>query len=280
MKADSLGQTFAGRNATTRERWAEFASHREQLTRIVQDHVAAHARSLCVLGAGNCTDLDLPWLKGRFQDIVLIDLDGDALSNGVRVQLGDSSQGIRCLARDVTDAYQIFDDLIRGSSSLDERMDELRQQIARVPALTAAGEKFDCVLSACLLSQLIDAVGMAVPQRDPRYLELVLAIRRQHITTMLELLAPGGTLILVTDFTSSLTTPDLASVPNDQLAAYANEQLKQRNFFTGLHPQAVSDALSQMLPAGSSAPLVLRPWKWDLGPRLYLVTAHVSQIAP
>jgi hypothetical protein len=280
MNADSLGHTFAGRNATTRERWAEFANHREQLTQIIQEHVAARARSLCVLGAGNCTDLDLPWLKGRFQDIVLVDLDGNALSDGVRAQLGDSSQGIRRLARDVTDAYQIFDDLIRGRSSLDERMDELREQVARSPALTTSGEKFDCVLSACLLSQLIDAVGMAIPQRDPRYLELVLAIRRQHIGTMLELLAPGGTLILVTDFTSSLTTPELASVPNDQLAAYANLQLKQRNFFTGLHPQAVSDALSQMLPAGSSSPLALSPWKWNLGPRLYLVTAHVSHIAP
>jgi hypothetical protein len=127
MKADTLVQTFAGRNAETRQQWAAFAGHRQQLTRIVQKHVAASAGSLCVLGAGNGTDLDLRWLNNRFQDVLLIDLDEEAMSGGVRAQLGEGCQGIRCLARDVTNAYPILDDLIRGRSRIEERVDELRR---------------------------------------------------------------------------------------------------------------------------------------------------------
>lgn len=279
MPADSLFRTFADRNQQTREQWGAFASHRQRIARIVEQHVPPTAQALCVLGAGNCTDVDLPWLNSRFQDILLVDLDGEAVSGGVRAQLGDNSPGVRRLAGDVTNAYPILDDLIHGRSRIEERLDELRQRLARLPALAEAEERFDCVISACLLSQLLDALGMAVPQTDPRYLELMLAMRRQHIAAMLGLLAPGGTLILLTDFVSSQTCPDLAAVPDDQLAVYAEQQLGAGNFFTGLNPQAVSQALAQMLPAGCPAPQVLYPWKWDLGPRLYLVTAHVARVA-
>lgn len=278
MPADSLFQTFADRNRLTRERWATFASHREQITRILGQHAPAGASSLCVLGAGNCTDLDLLWLVSRFKEILLVDLDGEALASGVRAQLGEDSAGVKSLAADVTNVYPILDDLIHGRSRIEDRIDELRRQLAGPAMLVEAEQKFDCVLSACLLSQLIDAIGMAVPQTDPHYLELVLATRRQHLATMLELLAPGGTLILLTDFVSSLTCPDLATIPEDQLGHYARHQIAAGNFFTGLQPRAVLDALSQMLPPGSSPPRVVPPWRWDLGPRLYLVTAHIAHV--
>jgi hypothetical protein len=222
--------------------------------------------------------LELPQLASRFREILLVDLDGEAVDSGVRAQLGDAAAGVRHLAGDVTNAYPIFDDLIHGRSRIDERIDELRRQLARPPLLVAAEEKFDCVLSACVLSQLIDAVGMAAGQTDPRYLELVLATRRQHLAAMLGLLAPGGTLILLTDFVSSVTCPDLSAIPDGQLPLYAATQIAAGNFFTGLKPQAVSQALSQLLPAGCSPALVLPPWKWDLGPRLYLVTAHIARL--
>lgn len=278
MPDDSLADTFANRNRRTQAQWAAFAAHREQITRILQQH-APRAASLCVLGAGNCTDLDLPRLAGRFSDVLLVDLDAEAVASGVRSQFREASTGVRCLAGDVTKVYTIFDDLIHGRSRLEQRIDELNEQLARPPVLTSAEENFDCVLSSCLLSQLIDAVGLAVPQKDPRYLELVLAVRRQHIATLLGLLRPGGTLILLTDFVSSVTCPDLAALPDDQLPRYAAQQIAAGNFFTGLKPQAVSEALTKMLPPGSPAPLLLRPWKWNLGPRLYLVTAHIAHPA-
>jgi hypothetical protein len=278
MPGDSLIHTFSARNAKTRADWTTFAAHRERITQIVAEHASPSAASVCVLGAGNCTDLDLPWLTGRFQNVLLTDLDAAAMSHGVQAQLGDDPQRVRRLPADVTNVYPILDDVIRGQSGLNERMPELREQLAALPALAESGEKFDCVISTCLLSQLIDAIRMAVPERDPRFLELVLAVRRQHIAAMLALLASGGTLILVTDFTSSLTSPDLATVPDSQLAAYAAQQVAARNFFTGLNPKAVSEALVQLLPAGCAAPLLLHPWRWNLVPRLYLVTAHIARV--
>src|SRR5262245_52670297 len=61
-----------------------FASHRQHLTDLLLARGAAAASleggpRLCVLGAGNCGDLDLEQLASRYRSIHLVDLDPEAL---------------------------------------------------------------------------------------------------------------------------------------------------------------------------------------------------------
>jgi hypothetical protein len=59
---------------------ASFAGHRERLTAIIAAGIAQGAGGrLCVLGAGNCHDLDLTHLATLFGEIHLVDIDAAAI---------------------------------------------------------------------------------------------------------------------------------------------------------------------------------------------------------
>src|SRR5688500_14417857 len=70
-------------NRRSRDDWELYRQHRERLTTTI-DQVAAEldvgaGSRLCLLGAGNCNDVDLVTLAARFQSIHLVDIDGAAL---------------------------------------------------------------------------------------------------------------------------------------------------------------------------------------------------------
>src|SRR5689334_3664368 len=79
-----IADAQARMNRSTRGQWAMYAGHRQNLERII---LASHPGGrICVLGAGNCNDLDLNWLTKIFRQVHLVDLDGGALEAGVRRQ--------------------------------------------------------------------------------------------------------------------------------------------------------------------------------------------------
>src|SRR5881275_908124 len=86
----------ARQNRTTQSQWLLYASHRREIERlIVPESPGGH---ICVLGAGNCNDLDLKWLAQVYREVHLVDLDDVALRSAVERQgLGDSSD-IHCHA--------------------------------------------------------------------------------------------------------------------------------------------------------------------------------------
>src|SRR5690606_18472646 len=73
-------------NAGTRDAWEDCPEHREVVTsRLVRTSQADRER-ICILGAGNCNDLDLSALAGAFCEVHLVDLDGEAMHAGLTRQ--------------------------------------------------------------------------------------------------------------------------------------------------------------------------------------------------
>src|SRR5688572_29880794 len=63
--------------------YGSFAEHRRKLTTLVASPPGASTApeaTLCVLGAGNCFDLELPELAKHYAKIHLVDLDAEALA--------------------------------------------------------------------------------------------------------------------------------------------------------------------------------------------------------
>src|SRR4029077_10811702 len=79
-------------NVTTARAWGSFAAHRKRVTGLLQARSAASR--LCVLGAGNCNDLDVRELLASHAEIHLVDLDADALSRGIARQNVDAHRSI------------------------------------------------------------------------------------------------------------------------------------------------------------------------------------------
>lgn len=257
------------RNAQTRDAWERFAGHRAHVMELL---LSLPGDRLCVLGAGNCNDLDLPRLAERFAHVQLVDLDEPALRAAVDRQGMSSRVEVRG-GVDLTGLLTTLAEPAETRSSSRERLEVWRRLAASAPA-PALPAPCDAVVSLCLLSQLIDSLATGLGPRHPALLPLILAVRARHLRLLAELLAPGGEGVLVSDVVSSLTAPELPGLAEPALSAALERCVATRNYFTGLRPQAILDELRrEPLAQLVESPTMLAPWLWDLGPRVYLVAA-------
>ena len=137
------------------------------------------------------------------------------------------------------------------------------------------GGPFDVVASVCLLSQLLDAVKLALGEAHSHFLPLVQAVRGQHLRQAVQLCRPGGRLAIVTDFVSSDTCRELATVAESGLPALAEQLLRAQNFFTGLNPFLLRQlfASDPWLSSRVAQPQLSKPWRWHFPTRVYAVCA-------
>jgi hypothetical protein len=239
-----LAKVHFDRNRLTRGDWQPFAKHRQRVSELLMNAAGSHGEpTLCVLGAGNGNDLDLSLLSQRYRRITLVDIDRLALEN--------------CLARQVNEVQQRIE--LIGDVDLSGLLAPLER--------TFGG--FDVVASTCLLTQLID---MIAPEgsTDAGYVERVLAVRDQHLKLICDSIVSGGSGLLITDFVSSDTLPQLLTVGDDALEAVLAVAINQRNFFTGANPAVLAERLGGI---SHGVAKLTSPWRWQLGNRVYAVCA-------
>lgn len=261
-------------NRSTNDNWASFTSHRREIEKLIAPDAvepgAGAARRLCVLGAGNCNDLDLPALAEAFGEVHLVDIDPAALARAVRRQGVEGSPAVRLHAPvDLT-----------GVAELRAAWSGKAPSPADVDACVAAAPQpdlpgpFDVVLSPCVLSQLTGYAIDLLGKPHPRYRELLLAVRDRHLRLLADLVAPGGAGVLVCDVLCSDSCPGLASTKRTDLPELLRRRVRAGKSFPGLEPGAVE---SFFKAEPTTAPLlggvqIVRPWVWEIGPgRTFLV---------
>jgi hypothetical protein len=186
-------ESQAKANRSTREHWAWFASHRAEIQKLLLPGVGELAPSarLCVLGAGNCNDIDLKELTGAFAETHLVDIDAAALEAAARRQGVAGSPRVRLHGGvDLTGIADVFPLWEQNPPTGPEVAGAARRALERV--MPQVGGPFDVVLSPCLLSQLVGYAGDVLGRAHPRRRELLLALRTRHLRTIVDLLAPGG----------------------------------------------------------------------------------------
>jgi hypothetical protein len=262
-------------NSQTRGLWESFTGHRGKVTGLLAAGADAGRSRLCVLGAGNANDLDLPALLAAHREVHLVDLDGEALRHGAGAQ-GVAGRPSLHLHGGVDLTGMV--DVIAGWSPRSPIPDDAPAALAEAPAARVAPRlpgPFDLVASTCLLTQLVGAAYHAVGEQHPRFPELVRAVRAGHLRLLDRLGTPSGTVVLVTDVVSSDTLPELGSLPEGSLPALLPRLARERNFFHGVNPAALWSVFRNdpALRDGVSGLESLPPWRWDLRSRLYLVWA-------
>ncbi len=155
-------------NASTSDRWDEFSGHRAQVTRLALAAATPAAR-ICVLGAGNCNDLDLPSLARGYPEIVLVDLDADALTRGIARQ--EPVAGSRVIPQGGFDLTGCLDEMESWSPSEQISASHLEQLSNGADACPLAGP-YEVVLSACVYSQLIGSLVRTVGDQHPQFVPL------------------------------------------------------------------------------------------------------------
>jgi hypothetical protein len=266
------------RNEQSRSSWDRFAAHRRRVTEILCAAGLTGGRRLCVLGAGNCNDVNLPHLVAAFREVHLVDLDSTALREGAVRQSVLGHPRLRIYGDvDVTGSLPTLGEWAgRGPPSARE-VDRWITAVSNVPCLPLPAP-YDVVASVCLLTQLIDSVVIAIGERAPMFVQCVTALRSQHLRLLLDLTGTGGTGILITDFVSSLTTPSLLHLPEQDLHDSVEQWIGERNFFTGVNPYMLCQRLLEEPPASRIANVqMLPPWRWECADRAYAVTAIVAE---
>lgn len=264
-------QSQANANRSTQSHWNYFASHRARIQKLVLPEVggvASETSRLCVLGAGNCNDVDLNELARAFERVHLVDIDGAALNDAMRRQGVVGSGRIHLHGGvDLTGIADVFSAWEKNKPGADEVDDAARRvAAATVPAV---GGPFDVVLSPCLLSQLVGYASDVLGRSHPRRRNLLVALRTRHLRMLVDLLAPGGAGVVVCDVASSTGYPELLDVRRDKLPDLLDRLTYTDRGFDGLSPVAMKAALrDDPLIAPLLGPVQqVAPWLWQLGPR-------------
>lgn len=274
---NSLTAEQLQRNSDSRGSWERYRSHRERVTHLVlREASRLRRRELCVLGAGNCNDLDLAAILDAGWRVHLVDLDATALQAGVEQQglLGDW----RIARHGGVDLTGTWDELAAlEPSTTAERVHDLAQRLetARPTYELPTG---GLVLSLGLLSQLVEVASLTIGTQHAGYLELVQALRLQHLRLANDLVEPGGTMIATSEIVSSDTAPQIAVAGVDELPSVLSKLLLEGNFFSGLHPSLIGQTLriDPLIGPQITDLRVEGPWLWHFTVRTYAVCAFIG----
>jgi hypothetical protein len=263
------------RNRACRDCWQLYRPHREKVMDLLLRGATDQDQRLCLLGAGNCNDLDLNRLTDHFQEVSLVDIDGEALAAGVAAQQVSNQDRIQIHADvDLTGIVDWLAERRPESSPDGERINQCVERALHVRPITMSAPQ-DVAASVCLLSQLVESIKIALGEGHPTFLEMVKAVRLRHLRLLVEMARPDGRAVLITDFVSSATCPTLPDVSESQLAEFTARLIRERNFFTGLNPFVLQSLFTSdpWLLSNVESVRLIGPWRWQFPTRVYAVCA-------
>jgi len=201
-------------NESTRDLFESYREHRERTTRIALESAKAGASpTLCVLGAGNCLDLDLARLSERFSAVHLVDLDRAALERALAQQ--PSEVRARLVLHAPVDLSGLLDKLERWKRLETTEQELLGHHRRTAEQLFAELGSHDVVLSACCITQMQLSVLHALGDEHQLFDATRHVLATTHLHTLHELTKPGGRALLITDVLSSQRYAPLAELPPD-----------------------------------------------------------------
>ncbi len=252
--------------------WQRYAQHRQRVMALIA--MLPQDAEICVLGAGNCSDLDLDRLAGSQREVHLVDLDGEALERSRERQ----SRAVR--DKIVLHPNVDFSGLLQHLDDWGERFPD-RAELGR-SAVSAAqrilhelGRSFAGVVSTCVLSQLAVPFQHAWVSSRANWADLLSALSAVHLATLAGSTRSGGRGLLVFDVASSKDTPELAQYgerASGELPELVAGSLARGTLTLRPRPEDLLSLLSSpgLRPLVSETELGA-PWLWDLGDATQLV---------
>jgi hypothetical protein len=250
-----------------------FTSHREHLTALARTGVAPDQRKrLCVLGAGNCHDLDLAELCELYGEIHLVDVDRAAIDGAWERQSPRARAKI--VRHAPVDLSGLVDKLDRWSRMIvdpEELMNHPSETCDRLAARLPG--PFDVVLSSCVLTQMQWAALNVLSGAHPLFEAVREILNLTHLRTLATLTSPGGRAVLATDLVSSQTFPLEQAAAGRALDELFQELVATNEGIHVANPRQLSWT-AKVDPILSKAVDIAYPldvWLWQNGPEHVLL---------
>jgi len=255
------------------DEWALYADHRAHFTEGLLSSAGRPGASLCLLGAGQCNDVDLERLAATFSEIHLVDIDSAALARAVARQ----SPSVRA---------RLHRHAPVDLSGLSKRMKKWKAAAPTPAGLEASAASalqsivaslpgpFDVVGSACVLTQMSFHLRDSLGENHPMLASIRLSLVATHLGTLVGLTKVGGVSLLASDLTSSNFYPVGELSSEDNLRDAMNKIVETGRFYHAANPHLVRDVLARHEGHRVGEPEWLDPWIWTGSHgRTYLVYA-------
>jgi hypothetical protein len=255
-------------NKASLKYYANFENHREHQTQLILSHGALTSNNgrICILGAGNCFDLDLLQIATQFNEVHLVDIDRDAIVKA-------RSRLPAPLIKKVYLHAPV--DISGGNKQLSawRDMSVSPEDLAAFPDITVKKllkklpGPFDCVFSSCVISQILLTYRHIINEQHPLFEAGLITLLITHLRTLAALTKKEGNALLTTDISSSEIAP-LAPMDNSDGLDYLARRESANQIFNYLAPQLLSNLATQDPPLYESARVSspLKAWIWNNGP--------------
>jgi hypothetical protein len=254
----SLEDDQSRMNRSTWGQWDWYARHRAEIEKLVRPD--GRGGRICVLGAGNCNDLDLRWLAEVYSEVRLLDIDGGALERAAERQ-GVLGKVALEAPVDLTGISEVVASW-RGRAVSSDEVARSLELVNGQSSMDNGEGRFDVVLSPCVLSQLLMGVRDVLGKEHPGWPALKAAIRARHLRTVLGMTRAGGRGVVIVDLSSTSAIAGLERAREEQWADLMRMAVRDGKCFRGLEPGELRAAL------GSDSVGEVRvsdPWVWHLG---------------
>jgi hypothetical protein len=255
-------------NESTRSLGRAYREHRAQTTRLALESAKPDGSgTICVLGAGNCLDLDLPCLAERYSAVHLVDLDAAALNAAIASQA--PSVRDRLVPHTPVDLSGLLGKLERWARRETTEAELLSHHRETADALSSQLGAHDVVVSASCITQMQLSVLHALGDQHQLFDAARHVLAVTHLHTLHALTKPGGRALLITDVLSSEKYAALSELPMDASALPVLRQLMAAEQMIYIARPGLFHLLHQEDPglcksSRLSAPLAA--WLWQNGP--------------
>jgi len=265
-------------NLSALPHFESFGEHRRRLTQLLLAAAPSHApRTLCVLGAGNCFDLDLDALAGCYDALQLVDIDARALEGAFTRQAPTTRE--RLVLHASVDLSGLLERIERWA-----RLEVTPEELIAHPAATAAhlkeqlGGPFDVVLSACMLSQMQLSVLNVLGERHRLFEAVRWTLNLTHFRTLAALTRSSGSALFATDVSSGQLHALDALAPGVDHRALVQELARSGAVFDFADPKRLTELFQDdpVLWKAFQSFNVDDGWLWSNGPETqFLVYASL-----
>lgn len=252
--------------------WDRYAAHRARFTALLA--ARGNGGRLCLLGAGQCHDVDLELLASRFAEIHLVDIDEAAVHEAIERQ----PPAVKALLRPHTpvDLSGFERHFKRWKRNAPTARDIAAASASAVTSAARLAGPFDVVASACVLTQMSFRARDALGERHPMLAPLRISLVKAHVATLIGLTAPGGTALLVTDLTSSTSFPLSDETAQQNLFDVMGDIVAAGAYYHAANPNLIEEVVQSdpVLSSMAGESELLEPWLWTgTLDRTYLVYA-------
>jgi hypothetical protein len=263
-------------NASSRAQREAFTGHRAEVMALL----GTGKGRICIVGAGNGNDLDLPALLGAYREVHLIDIDSAALDFAAHSQGVANHPSLH--VHGGIDVTGVPFSLCRIWSPCTSITPRYLQGLADWPADRLAGTLpggFDVVASTCMISQLMETARHLLGDSHSSLKKVERAIRIGHLRLLARMAAPTGSAILITEVTSSEFVPWLANVSKHDLPSLLSDVGQNGGYYRCTHPSDLAATVhsDHVLRTRSRGVVTATPWKWKLFNLCFLVSAITIQ---